>query len=74
GVEYEKFDNTTDYNKFFGVQYVISDIKGGGTVTINGAGQFVITENAGQNKFVNEFVVKAITANGKVATTVVTKN
>lgn len=69
GVTYEK-DEIAPYNTFFGVQYVISDVKGsdGATVKVGTDGKLVITGT------VNEFVVKTISSNGKVATTVLTLN
>ncbi len=70
GVEY-KDGAIKDYNAFLGVQYVISDVKvknnGVGSVTINNDGTLNVTGD------VEEFVVKTISANGKVATTVLTK-
>lgn len=69
GVTYEK-DEIAPYNTFFGVQYVISNVKGstGATVKIGTDGKLVITGT------VDEFVVKTISSNGKVATTVLTLN
>lgn len=68
GVEYKE-TAIADYKTFLGVQYVISDVKGdtGSSAKIDADGKLVITGN------VNEFVVKTISANGKVATTVLTK-
>ncbi len=71
GVTYEK-DEIAPYNAFFGVQYVISDVKvkdkGVGSAKIDAAtGKLIITGD------VEEFVVKTITSNGKVVTTVLTK-
>ncbi|CAH1215926.1 hypothetical protein PAECIP111891_04339 [Paenibacillus allorhizoplanae] len=56
-----------NYNVFFGLQYIISNVKGGGTVVYNATtNKFDITGT------VNEFVVKAISSNGKTTTTLVT--
>ncbi|MCY9665123.1 S-layer homology domain-containing protein [Paenibacillus alginolyticus] len=69
GIEFANYDNTQAYNTFYGVQYVISDVKGTGSVTINNTTGLLTIPGT-----VDEFVIKAISANGKVATTVVTKN
>ncbi len=68
GVEYKE-TAIADYKTFLGVQYVISDVKGdtGSSAKIDADGKLVITGD------VYEFVVKTISANGKVATTVLTK-
>lgn len=80
GVEYKYVTGTPDvnnikvYNDFFGVQYIISNVQGGGTAKIdtdpaNTAtyGKVVLTG------VVNEFVIKAVSSNGKTTTTLVTR-
>ncbi len=58
------------YKDFFGVQYIISNVKGDGTSTgtaiLNTDGKIAITGT------VKEFVVKAISSNGKTTTTQIT--
>lgn len=66
GVEY----TTTaiqPYKQWLGVNYSVSGVQGTGTVTVDNDGKVVITGT------VSEFVIKAITSNGKAVSTLVTK-
>ncbi|CAH1215936.1 hypothetical protein PAECIP111891_04341 [Paenibacillus allorhizoplanae] len=73
GTEY-KFNTDTNvnevskYKEFLGVQYIISDVQGGGTVQYDPSTDKITTGGT-----VNEFVVKTIASNGKTTTTLVTK-
>ncbi|KRE73606.1 S-layer homology domain-containing protein [Paenibacillus sp. Soil750] len=64
------FNGTVDYigryKNLLGVQYVVSDIKGTGTVTFSSTGQVVVSAG------VTEFVIKAIAPSGATASTLVT--
>ncbi|NQX61945.1 S-layer homology domain-containing protein [Paenibacillus qinlingensis] len=75
GVEYKYVAGTTPaddvnyiktYNDFFGVQYIISNVQGGGTAKVVD-GKIVLSGGT-----VNEFVLKAVSSNGKTTTTLVT--
>lgn len=57
-------DVVYDYNKLLGIQYLISEVKGGGTVELETDGRTVKV-----NGQVNSFVIQAVSPNGKIATT-----
>jgi hypothetical protein len=56
-------DIVNDYNKLLGIQYLISEVKGG-TVDLNTDGR-TVTMSAG----VTSFVIQAVSPSGKIATT-----
>lgn len=57
-------DVVYDYNALLGIQYLISEVKGSGTVTLNNDGR-TVTMTAG----VQSFVIQAVSPSGKIATT-----
>jgi len=69
GSEYKSTGTTDvvfDYNALLGIQYLISEVKGTGnpTVTLGADGRTVTTSGN-----VTSFLIQAVSANGKVATT-----
>ncbi|MFC3772165.1 hypothetical protein [Paenibacillus sp. GCM10012303] len=58
GIEY-KTTNIYKYRNFIGVQYLASDVKGGGSVSISQEGEITVSGT------VTGFTLKAITSNGK---------
>ena len=70
GTEY-KLNEIAAYQDFFGVQYIISNVKGDGTST--GTAKYNSTNGLIEiTGTVTEFVVKAISNNGKTTTTLIT--